>query len=145
MGTDFIGNIFGPVMLGWFVAIGLLGLLGIMRFPGILVAISPHYAVSCLLHAGPGIAFAVLGAAFLALTGAEALYGDMGHFGRWPIHLGRFAGVVPAREVCCSRIRTPPRTRFTFSPPGGRIIPWSRSPLWLPSSPRNRSFLARIR
>ena len=95
-GTDFIGNIFGPVMLVWFVAIGLLGLLGIMRAPGILAAISPHYAVAYLVHAGPGIAFAVLGAAFLALTGAEAMYADMGHFGRRPIQLGWFAVVLPA-------------------------------------------------
>src|ERR1700719_2645623 len=65
-GTEFIGNIFGPVMLGWFVAISLLGLLGIMRAPGILAALSPHYAVVYLVHAGPTIAFAVLGAAFLA-------------------------------------------------------------------------------
>ncbi len=81
-GTEFIGNIFGPVMLVWFVAIGLLGLIGIMRAPGILAAISPYHAVFYLVHAGPGIAFAVLGAAFLALTGAEAMYADMGHFGR---------------------------------------------------------------
>ena len=57
-GTEFVGNIFGPVMLVWFVAIGLLGLLGIMRTPSILAAISPYYAVAYLLHAGPGIAFA---------------------------------------------------------------------------------------
>jgi K+ transporter len=74
-----IGNIFGPAMLVWFVAIGLLGLLGIMQTPGILAAISPHYAVAYLMHAGPGIAFAVLGKVFLALTGAEAMYADMGH------------------------------------------------------------------
>jgi KUP system potassium uptake protein len=95
-GTTFIGNIFGPVMLVWFVAIGLLGLLGIMQTPGILAAISPHYAVLYLIHAGPGIAFAVLGAAFLALTGAEAMYADMGHFGPRPIQLGWFAVVLPA-------------------------------------------------
>jgi len=95
-GTEFVGSIFGPVMLVWFVAIGLLGLLGIMRNPGILAAISPHYAVAYLVHAGPGIAFAVLGAAFLALTGAEAMYADMGHFGRLPIQLGWFAIVLPA-------------------------------------------------
>jgi KUP system potassium uptake protein len=95
-GTDFIGNIFGPVMLAWFVAIGLLGLLGIVRTPGILGALSPHYAVVYLVHAGPNIGFAVLGAAFLAVTGAEAMYADMGHFGRLPIQLGWFAVVLPA-------------------------------------------------
>jgi KUP system potassium uptake protein len=77
-GTDFIGNIFGPVMLAWFVAIGLLGLLGIMRSPGILAAISPHYAIAYVTQAGPTIAFAMLGAAFLALTGAE---GDVCGYG----------------------------------------------------------------
>src|SRR6266853_3833053 len=68
-GTAFIGNIFGPVMLIWFVVIGLLGLRGILWTPGILRAVSPHYALIYLVHAGPGISFAVLGAAFLALTG----------------------------------------------------------------------------
>src|SRR5262249_47962195 len=63
---------------------------------GILAAISPHHAVAYLAHAGPGIGFAVLGAAFLALTGAEAMYADMGHFGRRPIQLGWFAIVLPA-------------------------------------------------
>jgi KUP system potassium uptake protein len=95
-GTEFVGTIFGPVMLVWFVAIGLFGLLGIMRTPGILAAINPYYAVAYLVRAGPGIAFAVLGAAFLALTGAEAMYADMGHFGRRPIQIGWFAVVSPA-------------------------------------------------
>jgi KUP system potassium uptake protein len=95
-GTEFIGNIFGPAMLVWFVAIGLLGLLGIMQTPGILAAVSPHYAAAYLVHAGPGIAFAVLGGAFLVVTGAEAMYADMGHFGRLPIRLGWFAIVMPA-------------------------------------------------
>jgi KUP system potassium uptake protein len=95
-GTDFIGNIFGPVMLAWFIVIGLLGLLGIVRAPAILAAISPHYAIFYLIHAGPAIVFAVLGAAFLTLTGAEAMYADMGHFGRLPIQLGWFAVVLPA-------------------------------------------------
>src|ERR1700737_1868461 len=95
-GTSFIGNIFGPVMLLWFVMIGLLGLQGIIEAPGILSALSPHYALIYLFHAPPGIGFAVLGAAFLALTGAEAMYADMGHFGRLPIRLGWFAVVLPA-------------------------------------------------
>src|SRR6185369_4040391 len=90
-GTEFVGNVFGPVMLVWFIAIGLLGLGGILHSPAILGAISPHHAVAYLLHGGPGIAFAVLGSAFLALTGAEAMYADMGHFGRRPIQLGWFA------------------------------------------------------
>jgi KUP system potassium uptake protein len=95
-GTDFIGNIFGPVMLVWFVTIGLLGLAGIARSPAILAALSPHYAVFYLAHAGPGIGLAVLGAAFLAVTGGEAMYADMGHFGRLPIRLGWFVVALPA-------------------------------------------------
>jgi KUP system potassium uptake protein len=95
-GTEFVGNLFGPVMLLWFVVIGLLGLRGIARAPGILGAVSPHHALTFLIHAGPGIGFAVLGAAFLAVTGAEAMYADMGHFGRLPVRLGWFAVVLPA-------------------------------------------------
>ena len=95
-GTEFVGSIFGPVMLVWFVAIALLGVKGIFHNPAILGAISPHHAVLYLSHAGPGIAFAVLGAAFLTLTGGEAMYADMGHFGRLPIQLGWFAIVFPA-------------------------------------------------
>jgi KUP system potassium uptake protein len=95
-GTGFIGNIFGPVMLLWFATIGVLGLCGIFRAPAILAALSPFSAVSYLLHVGPGIGFAVLGAAFLAVTGGEAMYADMGHFGPLPIRLGWFAVVLPA-------------------------------------------------
>ena len=95
-GTGFVGGIFGPVMLVWFVAIGLLGLRGILRAPEILAAFSPHHAVLFLLHAGPAIGFAVLGAAFLVLTGAEAMYADMGHFGRRTVQTGWFAVVMPA-------------------------------------------------
>jgi KUP system potassium uptake protein len=95
-GTEFIGNIFGPVMLIWFCAIGALGLRGIVQAPGILGALSPHHAIGFVVHAGPAISFAVLGAAFLAVTGGEAMYADMGHFGRLPIRLGWFAVVLPA-------------------------------------------------
>jgi KUP system potassium uptake protein len=95
-GTEFVGTIFGPVMLIWFISIAVLGIKGILQSPAILAAISPHYAVLYLGHAGPGIAFAVLGAAFLTLTGGEAMYADMGHFGRLPIRLGWFAIVSPA-------------------------------------------------
>jgi KUP system potassium uptake protein len=95
-GTGFVGKIFGPLMLIWFIAIALLGIKGIMQNPAILAAISPHYAILYLSQAGPGVAFAVLGAAFLTLTGGEAMYADMGHFGRLPIRLGWFAIVSPA-------------------------------------------------
>src|SRR6201994_504210 len=95
-GTEFVGTIFGPVMFIWFLAIALLGIKGILQNPAILAAVSPHYAVLYLSQAGPGVAFAVLGAAFLTLTGGEAMYADMGHFGRMPIRLGWFAIVSPA-------------------------------------------------
>jgi KUP system potassium uptake protein len=94
-GTAFIANIFGPVMLLWFTAIGLLGLGAIVRTPAILGAISPHHALGYLIQAPPGIAFAVLGAVFLAVTGGEAMYADMGHFGCLPIRLGWFGVVLP--------------------------------------------------
>ena len=94
-GTGFIGSIFGPVMLVWFVAIGLLGIGGIVRAPGVLAALSPLPAIAFLMHAGPGIGFAVLGAAFLAVTGGEAMYADLGHFGATPIRVGWFGVVLP--------------------------------------------------
>jgi KUP system potassium uptake protein len=95
-GTEYIGNVFGPVMLVWFVVIGLLGLRGIILQPAVLGALNPQYAIHYMLHAPPAIGFAVLGAAFLALTGGEAMYADMGHFGRLPIQLGWFGVVFPA-------------------------------------------------
>ena len=95
-GTGFVGGIFGPVMLGWFVLLAALGLGGILRAPGVLAAANPVYALEYLLHAGPGIGLAVLGASFLALTGAEAMYADMGHFGRGPMRLGWFVVVLPS-------------------------------------------------
>jgi len=94
-GTTVIGNVFGPIMLVWFIAIGVLGLRGIIQGPGVLAAISPLHAVGYLTHVTPAIAFAVIGAAFLALTGAEAMYADMGHFGAYPIRLGWFAVCLP--------------------------------------------------
>src|SRR6266436_4451853 len=95
-GTGFIGNIFGPVMLAWFVVLALLGIHGIVQAPGVLVAVSPLYAFDFLIHGDFHISFAVLGAAFLAVTGGEAIYADMGHFGRVPIRLAWFAVALPA-------------------------------------------------
>ena len=95
-GTAFIGNIFGPLMLLWFFVIAALGIRGIVAAPAILEAVSPHRALIYLTHAPPGIAFAVLGAVFLAVTGGEAMCADMGHFGPIPIRLGWFAIVLPA-------------------------------------------------
>ncbi|MGO4738985.1 potassium transporter Kup [Bosea sp. 2KB_26] len=95
-GTGFIGAIFGPVMLCWFIIIALLGLHGIARAPGVLAALSPLYAVTFLIHQDFHVSFAILGAAFLAVTGGEAMYADMGHFGRLPIRLAWFGIALPA-------------------------------------------------
>ena len=94
-GTGFIGGIFGPIMLGWFIVIGILGLRGVTLSPGILAAFNPWYALAFLLHAPALVSFAVLGATFLAVTGGEAMYADMGHFGRTAIRLAWFAIVLP--------------------------------------------------
>jgi len=87
LGTSRIGAAFGPVMLVWFVAIGALGVWGISREPGVMVALNPLYGLRLLATNGMR-GFAVLGGIFLCVTGAEALYADMGHFGKSPI---RFA------------------------------------------------------
>ncbi|MDB5504303.1 MAG: Kup system potassium uptake protein [Tardiphaga sp.] len=95
-GAGFIGGIFGPVMLAWFAVLALLGIHGIVQAPGVLAAVSPLYAFKFLIHQDFHISFAILGAAFLAVTGGEAMYADMGHFGRMPIRLAWFAIALPA-------------------------------------------------
>ena len=94
-GTSSIGKLFGPVMLSWFAVISLMGIYGIVQHPSVLVGLSPTYAVQYLFHGG-FTAFAILGSVFLCVTGAEALYADMGHFGKRPIWLAWFAAVFPA-------------------------------------------------
>ena len=95
-GTGFMGRIFGPVMLVWFLVLALLGLHGIVMAPEILAALNPICALDMLLHGDFRISFAILGATFLAVTGGEAMYADMGHFGRFPIRLAWFAVCLPA-------------------------------------------------
>ncbi len=95
-GTGFIGRIFGPVMLGWFVVIALLGIAAIARAPHVLVALSPLPALAFLTHAPLVVSFAVMGAVFLAVTGGEAMYADMGHFGAGAVRLAWFAVALPA-------------------------------------------------
>ena len=94
-GTGLVGAVFGPVTVLWFAVIGLLGLLEILREPSILAALSPHYAVQ-FAAAYKLAAFIALGSVVLAVTGAEALYADMGHFGRRPIQLAWLWFVLPA-------------------------------------------------
>ncbi len=94
-GTAGIGKFFGPITLIWFVAIGVLGALQIVENPTILKALSPHYALLFMWNS-PGTTFLILGAIVLCVTGAEALYADMGHFGKRPIRLAWFCVVMPA-------------------------------------------------
>ena len=94
-GTGDIGRFFGPVMVLWFLCIGLLGLLHVVKNPAVLWALLPSHGLAFLLH-HPTLAFITLGAVFLCLTGAEALYADMGHFGKHPIRLAWFGLVMPA-------------------------------------------------
>jgi KUP system potassium uptake protein len=94
-GTARIGGLFGPVMTAWFVSIGLLGLWGITRHPAVVVAINPILGLRYLASGGAA-AFLVLGGVFLCVTGAEALYADMGHFGARPIRLAWATLVFPA-------------------------------------------------
>jgi KUP system potassium uptake protein len=94
-GTGDIGRFFGPITLLWFVAIGFTGLLQVAENPSVLQALLPTHAVSFAM-ANYHIAFVTLGAVFLCVTGAEALYADMGHFGKTPIRLAWFALVMPS-------------------------------------------------
>ncbi len=94
-GTAAIGHFFGPIMLVWFVAMAVMGVAGIVRHPSVFAALSPTYGLHYLLSNGM-TGFLVLGAVFLCVTGAEALYADMGHFGSRPIKLAWFAIVFPS-------------------------------------------------
>ena len=94
-GTGRVGTIFGPIMLLWFACLGVAGAAEVLRHPSILAGLSPTYAALFVLH-HPVIAFIAMGAVVLAITGAEALYADMGHFGRAPIRRAWFAIVFPA-------------------------------------------------
>lgn len=94
-GTGRIGALFGPITAAWFLALGLLGISGILGNPGVLAALDPQAGLR-FLDSYPLLGFFSLGAVFLSITGAEALYADMGHFGRRPIQLAWFLLVLPA-------------------------------------------------
>jgi KUP system potassium uptake protein len=94
-GTSAIGHFFGPVMLIWFVAMAAMGISGIVQHPSVFAALNPVYGLHYLFTHGV-TGFLVLGAVFLCVTGAEALYADMGHFGRTPIKLAWFVIVFPS-------------------------------------------------
>ncbi|MEF9966544.1 MAG: potassium transporter Kup [Comamonas sp.] len=94
-GTAGIGKFFGPIMVVWFLCIAALGVWNIMDHPQVLWALSPHHALGFIVR-HPGISFIILGAVVLCVTGAEALYADMGHFGRKPIRLAWFSIAMPS-------------------------------------------------
>ena len=98
-GTAGIGRFFGPITLVWFASIGVLGLLQVIEQPGILLALNPVHALRFVV-AQPGTTFLILGAVVLCVTGGEALYADMGHFGRKPIQLAWFLVVMPSLALC---------------------------------------------
>jgi KUP system potassium uptake protein len=97
-GTGVVGRFFGPCMLIWFTALAVLGGISIVETPGVLASLDPSHALGFAWHQ-PGLTFLVLGAVFLAITGAEALYADMGHFGAKPIRLAWFGMVFPALMI----------------------------------------------
>jgi KUP system potassium uptake protein len=94
-GTAKVAALFGPVMVVWFIVIAVIGVPPIMHYPRVLTAFNPWCAIELLAHR-PGVALAIIGAAFLAITGGEALYADMGHFGKTPVRVAWFALVGPA-------------------------------------------------
>ncbi|HTV79655.1 MAG TPA: KUP/HAK/KT family potassium transporter [Steroidobacteraceae bacterium] len=94
-GTEKVGRAFGPIMVVWFLAIAVSGLAAILYEPAVLKAVNPVYAVKVLVHS-PGTALALIGAVFLCVTGGEALYADMGHFGKQAVRTAWFSLVWPA-------------------------------------------------
>jgi KUP system potassium uptake protein len=97
-GTGKVGAIFGPLTLLWFLVLALLGIRQVIEYPAILMAVNPYYALHFLMSNG-WISFLVLGSVFLVVTGGEALYADMGHFGVRPIRLVWFSLVLPALVI----------------------------------------------
>ncbi len=94
-GTEKIGRAFGPIMLLWFIVIALLGVASILKHPGVIAAVDPRYAMRFMAASGRA-GFLVLGGVFLCITGGEALYADMGHFGKSPIRRSWYCVVLPA-------------------------------------------------
>jgi KUP system potassium uptake protein len=94
-GTASVAKLFGPVMVVWFVVIAVLGVSHVVNTPAVFWALSPHYAAMFMIKHGV-VSFLVLGSVFLTVTGAEALYADMGHFGRWPIQASWLFFALPA-------------------------------------------------
>jgi KUP system potassium uptake protein len=141
-GSGHVGKFFGPVMLLWFIVLGLFGLVHVAARPEILWALNPRHALDYLVHAQGWTSFAVLGSVFLALTGGEALYADMGHFGRRAIRLDWFMLVMPAlvlnyfgQGALVLRNQALQTIRSFFYFRDGFSCLWWRSPRRLPLSP----------
>ncbi|MEN3112848.1 potassium transporter Kup [Uliginosibacterium paludis] len=94
-GTEKVGSFFGPVVVIWFLSLAVIGVINIIAHPQVLSALSPHHALGFALES-PKLAFLAMGAVFLTMTGGEALYADMGHFGARPIRYGWLLFVMPA-------------------------------------------------
>ncbi|MDB6087703.1 MAG: potassium transporter Kup [Gammaproteobacteria bacterium] len=94
-GTARVASLFGPVMVVWFAVLAISGALAMSRNPHVLVAMNPEFGITLLAHR-PAVALAIIGAVFLSVTGGEALYADMGHFGKTPVRIAWFAMVWPA-------------------------------------------------
>jgi len=128
-GTGKIGAVFGPVMLVWFATLALIGLSSTFMTPKVLLAVNPLYAIEFLAN-HTRQAFAILGAVFLAITGAEVLYADLGHFGRKPIRAGWFAIALPAlllnycgQAACLLRDSQHPDNLFYRTAPEWALYP----------------------
>jgi len=131
-GTHKLGRLFGPVMLLWFLMLGAFGLISLLRTPAILAAVNPYYALQMFLNA-PWVAFVSLGAVVLAVTGCEALYADMGHFGKRPIQYAWLFFALPALMLNyfgqgAALLRNPDQASIAFF----SVIPhWAHMPMVL--------------
>ena len=156
-GSGTIGWLFGPVILVWFTVIGVLGLSEVLKDPAVLQGLSPSWAVRFMIDHGAA-GYLVLGGVVLAVTGAEALYADRGHFGASPIRLGWFGLALPAlmlnylgqavfilHHPALAQGREHASTPSTRWHPAGRYGRWSSSPPSRPSSPPRRRSRARSR
>ncbi|HEY8289053.1 MAG TPA: KUP/HAK/KT family potassium transporter, partial [Acetobacteraceae bacterium] len=124
-GTASIGKVFGPIMLVWFVVIGLMGLFATVRHPTVVWALDPLLGIGFLFRHGLA-SFIVIGAVFLAVTGGEALYADMGHIGRAPIRLSWYGLVLPSLLLCYAG-----QTALLIDDPGMAANPFFRlAPQW---------------
>jgi KUP system potassium uptake protein len=128
-GTDAVGKLFGPIMTLWFIVIAIMGTVNIVAHPGVFAAINPRYAFAFLWR-DPVVGFFSFGTVVLVLTGVEALYADMGHFGRKPIRIAWFGLVLPSLFLCyfgqCALILEVPASisnPFYLMAPGWALFP----------------------